>query len=93
MKILLDECVPRRLKLHLVGHVCTTVPEADLAGTENSELLAAAEARGYEVFLTVDRGLEYQQNRASRKIAIVILCAHSNALPDLFHFCLHVYRI
>jgi|SRR5215831_1275538 len=83
MKILLDECVPRRLKSHLSGHVCTTVPEAGLAGTENGELLASAEALGYDVFLTVDRGLEYQQNRANRKIAIIILCARSNALADL----------
>lgn len=73
MRILLDECVPRAVKKSLTGHACTTVPQAGLAGRKNGVLLRLAEDLGYEVFLTVDRGLEQQQNPAGRKIAIVLL--------------------
>jgi hypothetical protein len=56
MKILIDECVPRKFKANLLGHDCLTVPEAGLAGTENGQLLSLAEQRGFEVFLTLDKG-------------------------------------
>ena len=65
MKILLDECIPRRFKESLVGHICLTVPEVGLAGRKNGELLSLAEQDGFEVFLTLDKGLQYQQNLAS----------------------------
>lgn len=52
MRLLLDECVPRKFKNHLVGHECQTVPEAGMAGKKNGELLILAEAAGFEVFLT-----------------------------------------
>lgn len=61
MKLLLDECVPRKFRDVLSGHDCRTVPEEGLAGKKNGELLALAEKSGFEVFLTLDRGLEYQQ--------------------------------
>ena len=57
MKLLLDECVPRRLKNNLPGHECKTVPEAGFAGKKNSLLLSLAEQAGFEVFLTIDRGI------------------------------------
>jgi predicted nuclease of predicted toxin-antitoxin system len=50
MRILLDECVPRRLKDSLPDHECHTVPDAGLAGKKN------------EIFVTMDKGLQYQQN-------------------------------
>ena len=62
MKLLLDECVPRKLKNHLPAIDCQTVPEASLAGKKNGELLRLAELAGFEVLLTVDQGIEYQQN-------------------------------
>ncbi len=83
MKILFDECVPRILRQHLTGHRCTTVSEAGFAGTENGELLSLAEGRGYEVFLTVDQGIEHQQNPAGRKISVIILRARRNSLRYL----------
>jgi len=67
MKILLDECLPRRLKVPIAGYECQTVPEALLGGTKNGELLAIAESRGFQIFLTMDRGLEYQQSLAGRQ--------------------------
>jgi predicted nuclease of predicted toxin-antitoxin system len=83
MRILLDECLPRKLKDRLVGHECATVPKIGLAGKKNGELLTLAEGRGFEVLLTMDRGLEHTQSLTGRRIAIVILCARSNKLKDL----------
>jgi predicted nuclease of predicted toxin-antitoxin system len=83
MKILLDECIPRKLKTSFAGHECSTVPEAGLAGKKNGELLDLAERLGYDVFLTVDKGIEYEQNLVGHSIAIIIVRARSNRLVDL----------
>ena len=83
MKILLDECLPRRLKDRFASHDCYTVPEALLAGKKNGELLAIAERQGFEVFLTMDKGIEYEQNLSGRQIAVIVLRAQSNRLMDL----------
>jgi predicted nuclease of predicted toxin-antitoxin system len=83
MKLLLDECLPRKLKNHLPGHECHTVPEAGWAGKKNGELLLLAENSGFEIFLTLDRGMEYEQNLKGREIAIVLVVARSSQLADL----------
>jgi len=83
VKILLDECLPRDLRKHLVGHDCQTVPQAGLAGKANGELLALAEQSGWQVLLTMDQGMPYQQNLAGRTISLAIIRAQSNRLPDL----------
>jgi hypothetical protein len=83
MKVLLDECIPRKLKSALASHDCKTVPEAGLAGKKNGVLLSLAEGAGFDVFLTLDKGLPYQQNLAGRGIAIVIIRSRSNRLQDL----------
>jgi predicted nuclease of predicted toxin-antitoxin system len=67
MKLLLDECVPRKLKNTLTGHECQTVPDAGLAGKKNGELLALAENAGFEVFVTVDQGIEFEKTLAGAK--------------------------
>ena len=61
----------------------TRLPEAGLAGKKNGVLLGLAEGAGFEIFVTMDKGLEYEQNLAGRSIAIVILRARSNRLADL----------
>jgi hypothetical protein len=83
MKVLLDECVPRKFKNYLVVHRCSTVPDEGLAGTKNGELLAAAERLGFNVLVTIDQGLAYQQNLAIRTIAILVLRPKSGRLIDL----------
>ena len=83
MKVLLDECVPRKLCKHLTGHECVTVSDAGLAGTKNGELLSAAERSGFDLFLTVDQGVAYQQNLTQRTIAILLLQPEINRLADL----------
>ncbi len=87
MKILLDECLPKDLRKHLLEHDCETVPRAGFSGKANGELLALAERSGWQVLLTMDQGMPYQQNLAGRTISLVIIHAQSNRLPDLL---LHV---
>ena len=77
MKVLIDECLPHYLKRALLGHAVQTAQEAGWSGIKNGELLALAES-SFEVFLTADQNLHYQQNLAGRAIAIIEL--PSNAL-------------
>ena len=58
MKILLDECIDRRLAKEIVGHEVATVPQAGCAGIQNGELLRLAQAQ-FDVFVTVDRTLSF----------------------------------
>ena len=83
MKILLDECVPRKLKHSFSDHECFTVPEAELAGEENGELLRLAEQRGFQIFPTVDKGIEFEQNVTRRSLAVLVVRARSSKLKDL----------
>ena len=82
-KLLLDECILRTFKSYLPGHESLTVPEAGLAGKKNGELLSFAESAGFEVFLTLDRGIEYEQNLTRRNLAVLIIRAKSSRLVDL----------
>ncbi|HVG95580.1 MAG TPA: DUF5615 family PIN-like protein [Chloroflexota bacterium] len=86
MRVLLDECLPRRLKADLAGHAVTTVPEAGWAGTKNGDLLRLAAAR-FDAFVTVDQGVTFQQNLAATlrgsRLGVVVLQAPSNRLEEL----------
>ena len=82
MRVLLDECLPRRLKRELVGHHARTAPEMEWASKRNGELLALA-VGPFDVFLTADRNLSFQQDVSSFGIAIVVLVAPSNRFEDL----------
>jgi predicted nuclease of predicted toxin-antitoxin system len=84
MKVLLDECSPKALKRHLAdhGHECVTVQQAGWAGKKNGELLDLADPL-FDVLVTLDTNVRYQQNLAGRKIAIVVLHSSSNRLEHL----------
>jgi hypothetical protein len=82
-KLLLDECIPRKFKSHLSGHDCMTVPEAGWAGKKNGELLSLAEHAGFQVFVSLDQGIEFEQSLTGRGIAMILLRARSNRLADL----------
>ena len=82
MRVLLDECLPRRLKRELVGHDARTTPEMGWASKRNGELLRLGE-REFDVFLTVDRKLQHQQNLSAFDIAVIVLVANGNRLADL----------
>ena len=83
MRILIDECVDQRIRFLFVGHNCETADYAGLAGFKNGALLAAAESAGFEVMITTDQEIPYQQNLSGRKISVVVLCAPTNRLADL----------
>jgi hypothetical protein len=73
MKILFDQATPVPIRPYLKGHLVRTAAEQGWSTLRNGDLLTAAEAAGFEVFLTTDRNLGYQQNLTLRKIAIVVL--------------------
>lgn len=82
MKVILDECLPKRLGKHIPGHDVTTVPNAGFAGLSNGDLLRAITAK-FDVFVTIDGNLEYQQTLQDYSILIIVLKARSNRLDDL----------
>lgn len=82
MRVLLDECLPRKLKSDLPGHIVTTVPEMGWAGAKNGALLRLA-AGAFDVFITADQNVEYQQNLRSTELAVVVLVAPNNRLDTL----------
>jgi len=72
VKILLDECVDRRLASDFVGHEVSTVEQMGWKSKENGELLALA-AKRFDVFVTTDRNLSFQQNVGTLEIAVVVM--------------------
>ncbi len=82
VRVLLDECLPRRLKRELLGHDARTALEMGWASKTNGELLALAAAE-FDVFLTSDRNISYQQNVSAFEIAVIALVAGSNSIDDL----------
>ncbi len=84
MNILIDECLPDELKgtLAAMGHECQTVRRAGYGSKKNGELLMLAEGR-WDVLLTSDRNIKYQQNMTGRSVSILILRAKSNRMKDL----------
>src|SRR4051812_37379354 len=83
MQVLHDECVPQRLSRDLPGHDVRTVREMGWSGKKNGELLRLMVAQGFEVLITVDQNLRYQQNLRSVGIAVVVLIAAGNHLDSL----------
>jgi hypothetical protein len=82
VKVLLDECVDWRLARDIVGHDVKTARQMGWATVKNGELLALASAQ-FDVFVTVDRNLTFQQNLASFSIAVIVLQAKTSRLADL----------
>jgi predicted nuclease of predicted toxin-antitoxin system len=84
MKVLLDECLPDELKesVAAMGHECQTVRRVGYGSKKNGELLTLAEGR-WDVLLTSDRNIKYQQNMTGRRVSVLILCTKSNRMKDL----------
>ncbi|MEO6457034.1 MAG: DUF5615 family PIN-like protein [Chloroflexia bacterium] len=85
MRILLDKCIPRQLRKHIVGHDVATVASAGWGGIKNGKLLDLADTR-FDILLTVDRSIPYQQNLRNRQIAVIVLIAPNNKLETLQPF-------
>jgi hypothetical protein len=82
MKVFLDECIDWRLSRDLVGHEVKTARQMGWASIQNGELLALA-SQNFDVFVTVDRNLAFQQHVPSLSIAVIVLRAPTNRLADL----------
>ena len=82
MRVLLDECVDRRLARDLVGHRVAHVARLGWTGTKNGALLRRAEGE-FDAFVTVDRNLRFQQPISQFEIAVFVLRAASNRWNDL----------
>ena len=82
MRILLDEDLPRRLGALLVGHGASTAQRSAWSGIKNGKLLALAASK-FDVFLTMDGNLEFQQNLGALPIAVLVVEAVSNRMEHL----------
>jgi hypothetical protein len=80
-RVLLDHCVPRRIRNALRGHHVTTTYQQEWSELKNGELLRAGTAGGFDVFVTADKNIRYQQNLAGSQFGIVVL--PTNNLRDL----------
>lgn len=83
MRVLLDECLPWKLKREIAGHEVATVADMGWRGIKNGALLRLAEAR-FDVLLTIDQNLPYQQNLTIARIAAIMMTAQSNRLIALY---------
>lgn len=81
-RILLDECVPAKLRREIPGYAVRAVREYGWAAKLNGELLRAANAE-FDAFVTVDRNLIHQQNLSGLRLAIIVLFAYSNNIKEL----------
>jgi predicted nuclease of predicted toxin-antitoxin system len=92
MRVLLDECLPRRLKSQLIGHEVTTVQERGWSGKKNGELIHLMSGT-IEVFLTADQNLQYQQYLNTITFSIIVLIERDNRLPTLLPLMSQVQTI
>lgn len=81
MRILFDQGTPAPLRRHLDGHVVDTAAERGWSDLDNGDLIDNAEQAGYDVLITTDQNLRYQQNLAGRRLAVVVLL--STAWPKV----------
>jgi predicted nuclease of predicted toxin-antitoxin system len=82
MRVLLDECLPERLRHELPGHQVRTAREAGLAGKKNGLLMELASAQ-FDVLVTVDRSLAGQQNKTGSSLGVVVIHSRSNSFAAL----------
>lgn len=83
MLVLLDKQLPRRLARLIPGHDVRTVQQEGWSGTKNGELLRRAAERGFEVFVTADQNLQFQQNLSRTSLRVIVLVAPSIKIEDV----------
>ena len=86
MKILLDECVTKRLKEHLKEYEVLTVRELNLSGIKNGKLLTYCVENNFDILLTIDKNLMFQQNLDQYAVTIVILNCQTSKIEELVTF-------
>jgi hypothetical protein len=83
MTIILDECLPKRLKILFAAHKCWTVPQIGLGGAPDGKLLDALDRKKIDVFITIDGNIEYQQKFSGRTFGTIVIRSVSNRFDDL----------
>ena len=83
MKVLLDENLPHQMRVEMPGHEVFTAAFMKWSGIENGELLQVAAGAGFDVLITNDRGLEYEQNLSALPIAVVVLLVKANTIEAI----------
>ena len=83
MRVLLDECVPRKLKRDLIGLDVQAVVDIGWSSKRNGELLQLMLAQKFDVLLTVDRNLQFQQNVRASSLGVVVVIVRRNRLKEL----------
>ena len=91
-KILLDHCLDWRLERYLPGHDLVTAFDKGWDRVKNGALLSLAEGESFEVFITADQNLRYQQNLSGRSICIIVLVTQRNVLASLIPLAPKVLR-
>lgn len=92
MKILLDECLPLDFRRCFPGYEAHTAEWAGFKGKKNGDLIRSAESAGYEVLITLDQGIAYQQHLARHQISIVVVRSRTTQIEDLFPLAEPVLR-
>ena len=85
MKIIIDECLPKRI-IQFFNDDAWTVPQIGLSGYRDTELLDELDKRNIDVFITIDGNIEYQQQFINRIFGTIIIRSVSNRFSDLKHF-------
>ena len=83
MLIVIDECLPKRVRKFLEGEEVYTVPQIGLAGAADGELLRELAAKGIDCFVTIDGNMEYQQVLKKQPFGTIVIRSHSNRYSDL----------
>lgn len=91
MKILLDECISKRLKIHLADVDVYSVSEMGWSGLKNGKLLTQASNSGFNLLLTIDKNLQYQQNIERYNLSIFVLNVATSKVEELVTY-LPVFR-
>ncbi len=86
MKILLDECVTKRLKRHLEEFEVWTVRELNLSGIKNGKLMTYCSENSFDILLTIDKNLMYQQNLDKYPVTIIVLNSFTSKIEELVTF-------
>jgi predicted nuclease of predicted toxin-antitoxin system len=86
MKILLDECVTKRLKNYLKEFQVHTIGDLQLSGIKNGKLMTYCSENGFDILLTIDKNLMFQQNLEKYPITIIVLNSNTSKLEELITF-------
>jgi len=86
MKLLLDECLPKRLKSSLKNYDVYTVPELGWSGVKNGKLVSLCIMNHFDILLTIDKNMLYQQNLKKYPLTIVVLNSLTSKIDELVLF-------